>query len=84
MSELDDLLHDWNFIADDPEDTRILPWAKRAYSCLQRTADAEGENARLKAAMSKLGDELRMVSVRLCNATIGEGDIERMLRKETT
>lgn len=37
------------------------------------------EVKRLKAAMNTLGDELRMVSVRLCNATIGEGDLQRML-----
>jgi chromosome condensin MukBEF complex kleisin-like MukF subunit len=39
------------------------------------------ENSRLKDAMNSLGDELRMVSVRLCNSTIGVGDIRRLLDK---
>lgn len=34
-SRITDLLHDWAFIPDDPEDTRILPWAKRAETLLR-------------------------------------------------
>jgi hypothetical protein len=43
--------------------------------------DLQVENERLKTAMNQLGEELRMVSVRLCNATLGPGDIQRLLNK---
>jgi hypothetical protein len=43
---------------------------------------AFAEVQRIKAAMNRLGDELRMVSVRLSNATIGAGDIQRLLRAQ--
>jgi hypothetical protein len=64
---------------------RVSTVRGRKDSTLAGPADAgsheelAAENVRLKEAMNRLGDELRMVSVRLCNATIGPGDIARML-----
>ena len=42
------------------------------------------EVGRLKAAMKELANDLRIVSVRLANSTIGDGDIQRMLHGEAS
>lgn len=34
-ADIEALLYEWAYLSDDPEDTRVLPWAKRAAHLLQ-------------------------------------------------